>query len=235
MFAALEDLLYKKRHARDSKRVERTFPILYSPDNGHSWLPAYGLDMSLSGMKIFSRSPLPQGELPMRVSLDATVVDLRVKTVWHVEGRYKKEKAHEYGVQLVSANAGDRERIGRWLGGKPLEERNLASEELREIRLKPDDVDRLIPLAFQKRLFAELVSRARLAPVDATHPALVAYDYGGVVRYHGVPMHRLTIHSKVVGSEGDERYRTRVLFDDAGSRLVFPDETPPSTADSRAS
>lgn len=224
MFAALEDLLYKKRHARGTKRVERTFPILYSPDKGASWLPAYGLDMSLGGMKIFSRSPLPDGELPMRVSLDATAVDLRVKTVWHVEGRYKKETAHEYGVQLVSANAGDRERMTRWLDGKPLEERNLASEELREIRLRPDDVNRLIPLAFQKRLFAELVQRGRLAPVDANHPALVAYDYGGVARYRGVAMHRLTIHSKVVGPDGDERYRTRVLFDDTGTALIFPDE-----------
>ena len=230
MFAALEDFLYKKRHARGAPRVERTFPILYSPDSGKTWLPAYGLDMSLGGMKVFSRTPLPEGELQMRVSLDSTAIDLRVKTVWHVEGRYKKEKAHEYGAQLVSAGAADRERIARWLGGKPLEERNLASEELREIRLRPDDVNRLIPLAFQKRLFAELHQRGRLAHVDAQHPALVAYDYGGVVRYRGVQMHRLTIHSKVVGPEGDERYRTRVLFDDTGTAVVFPDEAQPATA-----
>jgi len=223
MFGALEDLFHQKRHARGSKRVEKTFPLLYSSDNGSSWHPAYGLDMSLTGIKVFSRTELPNGEVPMRVSLGTAVVDLRARPVWHVLGKYQAKTAHEYGMQLVAATATARERIQRWLAGKPLDEPNAAAEELREIRLRPDDVDRLIPLAFQQRLFRELEARGRLAHVDRTHPALVAFDYGGVTNFRGAPMHRLTIHSKVNRDDEVDRYATRVLFDESGNTILVYD------------
>lgn len=221
MFAALEDLLYAKRHARRAQRVEKTFPLVFSEDNGSSWQPAYGLDMSLGGMKVFSRTPIPDGEVPLRITLGSAIVDLRARPVWHVVGKYQAKPAHEYGMQLVAATATARERIQRWVAGKPLDESNVASEQLKEIRLRPDDVDRLLPLAFQQRLFAELVRRGRLAAVDPGHPALVAYDYGGTVRYRGVPMHRLTIHSKVVRADDEDRYVTRLVFDDTGAHVLF--------------
>lgn len=223
MFFRLEDLLSPKRHARNAPRTKRTFPVLFSPDHGQSWLPAYGLDVSLGGMRLFSQQPVPEGEVPLRVSLGRSVVDLRVKAAWHVSGHYKKGVGHEYGVQLTAANSHDREMLERWIGGKPLEETNQAQEELRDIRLRPDDVDRLIPVAFQRRLFEALAQRGRLMPVDAQHPALVAYDYSGRVRYRGTAMHLLTIHSKVVNDDGEDRYATRVLFDDTGTTVVFPD------------
>lgn len=221
MFAALEELLSRKRQTGRAKRVEKTFPLLYSDDNGSSWHPAYGLDMSVGGMKIFSPTALPDGEVPMRVSLGSAVVDVRARPVWHVLGKYQAKPAHEYGMQLVAATATARERIQRWIGGKPLDERNVAADQLKEIRLRPDDVDRLLPLAFQQRLFTELVRRGRLAPVDSRHPALVAYAYGGTVRYRGTPMRRLTIHSKVVRGDEEDRYVTRLLFDDTGTHVVF--------------
>jgi len=221
MFAALEDLLHQKRYARRSKRLAKAFPLLYSDDNGSSWHPAYGLDMSLGGMRVFSRAPLPGGEVPVRVTLGTTVVDLRARPVWHLPGIYHGQPAHEYGMQLVAATATARERIARWVGELPLEEQNLAAEQLKAIRLRPDDVNRLLPLAFQQRLFAELQRRGRLGAVDRAHPALVAYDYGGSVRYRGAPMHRLTIHSKVVRGDNEDRYVTRLLFDGTGSRVLF--------------
>lgn len=221
MFAALEDLLHQKARSNRPKRVEKTFPLLYSGDNGASWQPAYGLDMSVGGMKVFSRTPIPNGEVPMRVTLGSAVVDLRARPVWHVAGKYQAKPAHEYGMQLVAATATARERIQRWVGGKPLDESNVAADELKEIRLRPDDVDRLLPLAFQQRLFGELVRRGRLAPVDPRHPALVAYSYGGTVRHRGIPMHRLTIHSKVVRGDEEDRYVTRLLFDDSGTHVLF--------------
>jgi len=224
MFTALEDFLFQKRHGRNAPRQKRTFAVLFSPDRGENWLPAYGLDVSLSGMRLFSQSPIPEGEVPLRASLGRRVIDVRVRPVWHVSGTYKKGIGHEYGVQLVAADAPTRELLERWLGGKPLEEINCAQDELREIRLRPDDAARLIPAAFQQRLFRELLERGRLAAVDARHPALVAYDYAGRVRYRGTPLHLLTVHSKVVRDEGEDRYTTRILFDDGGTTLIFPDD-----------
>lgn len=223
MFGALEDLLYKKRHARNSTRVKKTFPLLYSPDHGASWMPAYGLDISAGGMKIFSQTEIGEGEIPMRMTLDSCLIDVRVRPAWHTKGKYKDGIAHEYGMQLVAANAVDRERIRRWLAGEPIDAPNQAQDDLKEIRLRPDDVDRLIPIAFQHRLFAELEQRGRLAPVDKTHPPLVAFNYGGMVRYRGVQMHRLTIESKVMTDDGEDRFRTRFLFDDAGTKVVVLD------------
>lgn len=223
MFSALEDYFSKKPDARGSKRVEKTFPVLYSADKGTTWMGAVGLNIGLGGLKVFSQTPIVEGEIPMRLQLDSHVLDIRVRQAWHTTGRYKGGLAHEYGMQFAAANAEDRERVERWLAGGPLAEINKAQSELKEIHLKPDDVNRLIPLALQKRIFSELVGRGRLVPPDEKHPPLVAYDYGGIFRYRGVPMHRLTVHSKVMRDDGEDRYSTRILFDEHASNLVILD------------
>lgn len=66
-----------------------------------------------------------------------------------------------------------------------------------------------------------LVERRRLAPLKGTQTPLVQYFYSGVVRHEGRLMHRLTIQSKVVGTEGDEMFETRFVFDDSGETILI--------------
>src|SRR5690348_9136682 len=100
MFAGLaEKLLHHESEAtRTEKRTKKPFLATYSLDNGATWLPAYGLNMSLDGMSILVQQELVDNELPLRLPLDSFVLDVRVRPVWHVAGRYRKGIAHEYGV-----------------------------------------------------------------------------------------------------------------------------------------
>jgi hypothetical protein len=66
-----------------------------------------------------------------------------------------------------------------------------------------------------------LVERRRLAPIKENQTPLVQYFYSGVVRHEGKLMHRLTIQSKVVGTEGDEMFETRFVFDDKGESIMI--------------
>ena len=214
--------LLNKRDRRASARQDKKFAILYSPDQTATWLPSTGLNIGLGGIKVFAQTDIPVGEVPMRLNLgESMILDIRCRQIWSSAGRYKGGVAHEYGMQFAAANAQDRERVQRWLAGGPLVETNKAQEELQEVYLKPDDVARLIPLALQERIFAELVQRGRLAQPDDKHPPLVAYLYGGTTKSSGgMPMHRLTVQSKVVGKEDDQRYATRFMFDDTGAQLT---------------
>jgi hypothetical protein len=158
---------------------------------------------------------------------------MRIRPIWHAEGKYKGAVAYQYGVQFAAAKAEDLERIRRWITGQPIERTNAAQEDLAPIRLRQEDVDRLIPVAFQRVILQELVDRGRLAPFTDVGPALVGYDYGGRVRYQGKQMHRLTIQSKVVvrGEDEADRYSTRVLFDGLGNFMVLDGKKPkPATA-----
>lgn len=221
MFASLERLISPNR--RSHPRLEKPFSIAYTLDSGATWTPAYGLNIGLGGVRVLVKKEFLTDEVTMRMSLDSSHCEIRVKPVWNIAGMYKGELAYQYGMQFAAASAADRELIERWLAGKPLEEVNHAQEELHSIRLKPDDVNRLIPLALQEKLLQKLVERGRLAPLDPTQTALVAYDYGGKVRYQGKPMHRLTIHSKVMGKEDADRYSTRMMFDETGVEIVVLD------------
>ena len=65
-----------------------------------------------------------------------------------------------------------------------------------------------------------LVERRRLAPLDERGSPLVQYFYSGIVRHENRLMHRLTIQSKVVGSEGGEMFETRFVFDESGETVL---------------
>jgi hypothetical protein len=122
-------------------------------------------------------------------------------------------------MRFTGISADDWDTIIRYTTDKPVQEVNKAQEELVSVRMTPDDANRLLPIQLQRRLLAMLVERRRLAPLQANVTPLVQYFYSGVVRYNSELMHRLTIQSKVVGSEGAEMYETRFVFDDQGTKV----------------
>ena len=77
----------------------------------------------------------------------------------------------------------------------------------------------MLPIALQHKLLAMLVERHRLAPLQENVTPLVQYFYSGVVRFNNNLVHRLTIQSKVVASDGAEMYETRFVFDDQGQNI----------------
>jgi len=87
------------------------------------------------------------------------------------------------------------------------------------VRMTADETARLLPSQLQNRLLQMLVDRHRLAPLNPKQTPLVQYFYSGVVRFAGKMMHRLTIQSKLVGTEGDEMFETRFIFDETGQNV----------------
>ncbi len=118
--------------------------------------------------------------------------------------------------------ADDWDALVLWTAGQSLEATttNRAQEDLKAVRLKDDDVARLLPVVFQNRLLGELVKRRRLAPLKADQHPLVQFDYGGITNLSGRPMHRLTIHSKITEGRKETRFSTRFLFDETGENVV---------------
>src|SRR5260370_12350482 len=102
---------------------------------------------------------------------------------------------------------------------KAVAESNKAQEELTTVRMTPDDTARLLPKELQMRLLQMLVDRRRLAPLDVRVTPLVQYFYSGIVRHNDKLVHRLVIHSKVLGPERDALFETRFVFDDNGQNI----------------
>ncbi len=124
------------------------------------------------------------------------------------------------GMKFTGISADDWDAVIRYTTDKPVaEDTNKAQEELVTVRLTPDDASRLLPQHLQTVLLKLLVERRRLAPLQDSVTPLVQYFYSGLIRHDGKPMHRLTIQTKVVRSEGSELFETRFIFDDKGDSI----------------
>jgi hypothetical protein len=110
-------------------------------------------------------------------------------------------------------------------GGEAAEVENKAQKELELVKLKADDVARLIPKKLQDTLLAMLVQKGRLAPMADQKTPLVQYSYGGVLKRGGKALHRLSIHSRLRDSTTGEvkAFDTRFLFDDQGTNVTMED------------
>lgn len=115
MFAALEHVDSTNR--RNNGRVEKPFPITYSLDGGRNWTPAYGLNISLGGVCVLVKKRFLGEQVSLRMTLDSSMCEMRVKPVWSIAGLYQNELAY-HGMQFTAATAGDLERIQRWLAGQ---------------------------------------------------------------------------------------------------------------------
>lgn len=218
------DLMTFFRGAPQNRRKypRRAGPLQAWVAAGQQWAPIGCLDISGSGMGIVSQATLPE-EINVRVMIEKRPVLVRAKRVWQQPGMVQGKPAWRYGLTFTGIGADDWDAVIRFCNNDVVEVENKAQEELELVRLKADDVARLIPKKLQDQLLKLLVDRRRLAPLDGKTP-LVQYSYGGVVKKNGKAMHRLSIHSRVRESTGEVKaYDTRFFFDDQGSNILADD------------
>jgi len=190
---------------------------------GNQWANCTCLDISGSGLGMVSGTALPE-EVNLRVQLDGKNVVIRAKRVWQQPGTAQGKPAWRYGLTFTGISADDWDAVVRFSGGgEAVEAENKAQKDLELVKLKADDVARLIPKKLQDMLLHMLVQKGRLAPVDEKNP-LVQYSYGGVIKRQGKALHRLSIHSRVRDVTGEVKaYDTRFLFDDQGANVTMED------------
>ncbi len=211
----------KEPNRRRYPRKRKPYRATVSLDGGQSQKPAIGLDISGGGLCLLTQEPVSKDEFEIRATIDTRVVRLRAKSVWQDTVSHQGKSVWRYGMRFTGISADDWDAVVRYTTDKTVEEQNKAQEELVAVRMTPDDANRLLPVALQKRLLSLLVERRRLAPVTSSVTPLVQYFYSGLVRHNGQLMHRLTIQSKVVGPEGSEMYETRFVFDDTGETIII--------------
>jgi hypothetical protein len=208
----------KEQNRRKYPRKRKPYRAAYSLD-GKSTHPAIGLDISGGGLCILTQEAVGRDEFEVRAEIEARQVRMRAKTVWQDNVQHQGRKVWRYGMRFTGIPADDWDAIMRYTADKPVAESNKAVEELATIRMTADDTARLLPKELQHRLLQMLVERRRLAPLDARVTPLVQYFYSGIVRHNDKLMHRLVIQSKVVGTERDELFETRFVFDEHGQNV----------------
>ncbi len=186
---------------------------------GPNWATIVCVDISGSGLGVVS--PVEVGaEANFRVMLETRPVLIRAKRAWEKPGTLQGKPAWRYGYAFSGISADDWDAIVRFAKSEAVNVENKAQKELDLVRLKADDVARLIPKRLQDTLLAMLVERRRLALIDDKTP-LVQYLYGGVVKKGNLALHKLVIHSRVRDTvTGDiTAFDTRFLFDDRGNNV----------------
>lgn len=188
---------------------------------GAAWQPAVCIDISGSGMGIAVPAVLP-AEANFRVMIESRAVLIRAKIVWKQAGMQQGKAAWRYGLAFSGISADDWDAVVRFCNNESVVVENKAQQELESVRMKPDDVARLIPKKLQDHMLAQLVSRGRLAPLDEKTP-LVQYSYGGVTKRGSTALHRLTIHSRIHDDVSGEvrTFATRFAFDDQASNVTI--------------
>jgi hypothetical protein len=209
----------KEPNRRKYPRKRKPYRATVSVDAGVSQRPAIGLDISGGGLCLLTQEPTGLEEFEVRATIDTRILRMRAKSVWQDTVTHQGKSVWRYGMRFTGISADDWDTIIRYTTDKPVQDVNKAQEELVSVRMTPDDANRLLPIQLQRRLLAMLVERRRLAPLQENVTPLVQYFYSGIVRYNNELMHRLTIQSKVVGSEGAEMYETRFVFDDQGTKI----------------
>src|SRR5579872_398840 len=209
----------KDSNRRDHERVKKAYKAAYSLD-GETWRPAIGVDLSDEGMCILTQEETGDKQFSVPATLDTRGVNMRCIPVWHNKVNHNGKPVDCYGLKFVGIGADDWDTVVRFISGEKVEVKNKAQEELETVKIKADDVARMLPQAFQQKLFAELIKRHRLAPLEEQATPLVQFEYGGVAPWSGKNMHRLTVHSKVKNEKKEERFSTRFMFDDSGKEII---------------
>jgi PilZ domain len=190
---------------------------------GQQWTNCACLDISGSGLGVVSPAALPE-EVNVRVQIESRNVVLRAKRVWQQPGTSQGKPAWRYGLTFTGISADDWDAVVRFCNNDQVNVENKAQKDLELVRLKADDVARLIPKKLQDQMLSMLVRKGRLAPIDEKTP-LVQYSYGGVLKRQGKALHRLSIHSRVRDDLTGEvkAYDTRFFFDDQGGNVSMDD------------
>lgn len=188
---------------------------------GSQWTACTCLDISGSGLGLIIATSLPE-EVNLRVQLESKNVVIRARRVWQQPGTAQGKPAWRYGLTFTGISADDWDAVVRFCNNDQVVIENKAQKELELVKLKADDVARLIPKKLQDQMLEMLVRRNRLAPLDEKTP-LVQYSYSGVMKRGGKAVHRLSIHSRVhdIATGEMKAFDTRFYFEDDGGNVVM--------------
>lgn len=188
---------------------------------GSQWTAATCLDISGSGLGLIIATSLPE-EVNLRVQLESKNVVIRARRIWQQPGTAQGKPAWRYGLTFTGISADDWDAVVRFCNNDQVVIENKAQKELELVKLKADDVARLIPKKLQDQMLGMLVRRNRLAPLDDKTP-LVQYAYGGVMKRGGKAVHRLSIHSRVhdLATGEMKAFDTRFYFEDDGGNVAM--------------
>lgn len=209
----------RTQNRRRYQRRAGGFRIWFATDSG--WVSGTGIDISAGGMGVIVDRELVKGEVNFRLQLEDKAILARAKRIWVSQGTLQGRPVFRYGMQYTGIAADDWDALVRFCNSESVTVENKAQKELEMVRMQPDDVARLIPARLQDRLLTMLVQVRRLAPIEKDKTPLVQYSYGGMTKRSGRPMHRLTIHSRIVDDLTGEgtTHNTRFVFDESGSDI----------------
>jgi hypothetical protein len=151
------------------KYPRRPGPLKAWMAQGANWASVVCTDISGSGLGVVSPGEAGS-EANFRVLLENRPVLIRAKRVWQSQGTLQGKLAWRCGYTFIGISADDWDAIIRFCNNDAVAVENKAQKELELVRMKADDVDRLLPKRLQDQLLAILVQRRRLAPLDDKTP-----------------------------------------------------------------
>lgn len=197
-------------------RKQKLFYIAYTLDES-TFSPAYGLDVSRSGMRILTDQRMPEDDFRVRTLIEGREFLVGVRKVWDEETEYRGALWWRAGVRFVVIGTNDREFIDCYVADKEYFEGNKLLEALEQVRLRPDDADRLLPQSLLERFHRNLIRRHRLNHLHERENPLVKYQYDGPRRLQGKRIHVMTVESKFIIEDETRLYKTRFAFNDNAS------------------
>ncbi len=204
----------REENRRRYPRIKRDYDAKWSMDAGHSWRPLKGVDVSGGGMCANSEREIPNVIVDIAMVLRGKDVRLKAQPVWHNEISQDNRRVICYGFQFTSVSGDDWDTIMQWITGSDSPEMaNMPSA-----RIEESEIAHLVPRDLREKLLNELVQRHRF---DRKASPTAQFDYGGITHANGHAMHKLTIHTKMKTSSGEEvRYSTRFLCDESGNEII---------------
>src|SRR5579872_3909499 len=202
----------REENRRRYPRVKKDYPAKYSFDAGKSWRQLQGHDISGGGICVYSDRELPLVIVDVAMELGQKNVHVKALPVWNTEITQGYKRLRCYGLQFTSVNGHDWDTIMHFITGS-----ETANVQIAPVRIDENKLERLLPKELRERLLEELVKLKRFDPRGS--PA-VQYDYAGITRSDGMPMHNLLLHSKIKAKHEEIRFSTRFLCDESGENVV---------------
>lgn len=175
-----------------------------------------GAEISPNGLMFLIAQTIPTNDYELTVRLPGGEVTLRVR---HVRGdtvEHEGKTLNRYVGEFTGISAHDWDAIALYVNDEPgtANRRQMQNQPMHE---KVDDAYRLLPIALQKKLIAELVAAGRLDETTPGRSPLLKVFYGGLTRLPGIGVaHRFNAHTRIEKDGVLTAYDTRFLVGENG-------------------
>jgi PilZ domain-containing protein len=158
----------REREVRQHPRIKRPFGVNCSPDGGATFVQALPVDISVGGVGLVTEAEIPHEEFVVALQLESKSILARVTRVSSSKGTVRGRIAWRVGTRFAGIDADCIDVVDRFVKELPIETDSLVSA-LYALRANPTDVARLLPAEALTKIYAELVRRKRLAPLNPAY------------------------------------------------------------------